>query len=363
MLNYEYPPLGGGAASVSETMAEKYAERGHQVDVVTMGHKDLPLKKERGKVTIYRVPCIRSSKTSCSFFEMLSFLPGGFLKSLKLSTHKNYDFSHTHFVIPTGLISLSLNFLQDLPYIITMHGSDVPGYNPERFGHLHRIFRPIWRRVAREAEELISPSEYLKEIVKEAFPNFEPLVISNGFEHQTFDPQCGEDKMILLTGRLFQRKKVQNFLEGLKHLETDWEIVVTGEGPYKDKLEDMASEVDQEVCFKGWVETEKLNELLERSQIYVFTSVYENCPVALQEAMASGNAVIGPKEGGAFEMVDDSGIAVDVGDPEELSSTISELTSNRSKRERLAKKARDRIEREYDWDKIISRYVEIGRSI
>lgn len=37
MLNYEFPPLGGGASPVSYEIAKGYTKLGHDVDVVTMG--------------------------------------------------------------------------------------------------------------------------------------------------------------------------------------------------------------------------------------------------------------------------------------------------------------------------------------
>ena len=37
MLNYEFPPIGGGASPVSYDIAKRLAERGYNIDVVTMG--------------------------------------------------------------------------------------------------------------------------------------------------------------------------------------------------------------------------------------------------------------------------------------------------------------------------------------
>ncbi len=36
ILNYEFPPLGGGASPVSSELGKGYAERGNEVSVVTM---------------------------------------------------------------------------------------------------------------------------------------------------------------------------------------------------------------------------------------------------------------------------------------------------------------------------------------
>lgn len=42
MLNYEFPPLGGGASPVSYDISKGLVSLGHSVDVVTMGFGDLP---------------------------------------------------------------------------------------------------------------------------------------------------------------------------------------------------------------------------------------------------------------------------------------------------------------------------------
>ena len=41
MLNYEFPPLGGGASPVSYSIAKGYVSLGHSVTVVTMGFHSL----------------------------------------------------------------------------------------------------------------------------------------------------------------------------------------------------------------------------------------------------------------------------------------------------------------------------------
>lgn len=42
LLNYEFPPLGGGASPVSYEIAKHFVNTGHQVDVITMGFRGLP---------------------------------------------------------------------------------------------------------------------------------------------------------------------------------------------------------------------------------------------------------------------------------------------------------------------------------
>jgi hypothetical protein len=54
-----------------------------------------------------------------------------------------------------------LRWRTGLPYVITAHGSDVPGFNPNRFKTLHKVLAPAWRRIVREAAGIVAPSERL----------------------------------------------------------------------------------------------------------------------------------------------------------------------------------------------------------
>ncbi|MDD4156497.1 MAG: glycosyltransferase family 4 protein [Methanosarcinaceae archaeon] len=359
MLNYEYPPLGGGAAPVTEEILKNLALKGHVIDIVTMGFKNLPATEIKDGITIHRVPCIRSQESKCKFHEMLSFLPIGFWKSRQLIKQNKYDFVHSHFIIPTGVISLLLNKLYKLPYIITAHGSDVPGHNPDKFNKLHTFILPIWKKIVANSFKVISPSEYLGKRITESYSKTSLEVIPNGFDYHRIRPDRIKDKRILVSSRLLKMKGIQHFIKCLGCITTDWEIVIVGDGDYKKELEAMAKSSNLNIMFTGWLKRDALQDLLETSAIYVFTSSNENCPVALQEAMAAGCAIIASKYSGTFEVIGDSGITIDPKDQNEFSTVLNKLLNDNELRVFFGKKARERIEIEYDWGIISNKYIEI----
>ena len=55
MLNYEFPPLGGGASPVSYNLAKELVKQGHSIDVVTMGFKGLKRFEVVDGINVYRV--------------------------------------------------------------------------------------------------------------------------------------------------------------------------------------------------------------------------------------------------------------------------------------------------------------------
>ncbi|MDW8146135.1 MAG: glycosyltransferase [Roseiflexaceae bacterium] len=74
MLNYEYPPLGGGASPVTRALCEHLAAAGHEVDVVTMGYQRLPRVEMAGRVRVIRIPALRRSMVRAETPELLSYV-------------------------------------------------------------------------------------------------------------------------------------------------------------------------------------------------------------------------------------------------------------------------------------------------
>ena len=57
ILNYEYPPLGGGAGVATQALARGLASRGVTVDVVTAGERDDAGPKCSGTATPRKRDC------------------------------------------------------------------------------------------------------------------------------------------------------------------------------------------------------------------------------------------------------------------------------------------------------------------
>ena len=359
-LNYEYPPLGGGAAPASEELATTLVDRGHEVDVVTMGFDGLPDLEIRRGVEIHRVTCLRTSSSMSRPHEMATFLPTGFLRARTLLQQRDYDVVHSHFILPTGTIALALKRRYDVPYVITPHGSDVPGYNPDRFGLLHRATMSMWRRIVEEAETIVSPSNYLAGLIRSAGADTPIEVVPYGFDHVPYDPDRDRNERILITSRLFERKGIQFVLEALAEIDTDWDVVIAGDGPYRTPLERKAKRLELDVTFTGWLDRNTaLKSLLETSEVYVFPSSHDNCPVSLLEAMAAGTAVVASKHSGTGEVVGDAGLVVDPQNVTAVASAIERVQLDSTLRSNLQKMSRKRIEERYDWDRIGERYENL----
>jgi glycosyltransferase involved in cell wall biosynthesis len=360
MLNYEYPPLGGGASPVTKSLSEELVKLGHSVDVVTMGFKGLKDKEEINGVTVYRVPGIRQEQSVCQTHEMLSYCYSAYRFLPKLLKENKYDINHTHFIIPTGIVSY-LN-KSKIPYIITSHGSDVPGHNPNRFSIQHDLLKPIWRKIVQNANRVITPSHYLKDMILKNVDTDNVTVIPNGFDIKSFnfDPKKKEKK-ILLVSRLFEFKGFQYFLDAIKDMDIDYEINIVGVGPYKEILVQKATDIRIKVNFMGWLDNKstELKNLYETSSIFVFPSTAENFPTVLLEAMASGCAIITTKFTGCSEVVGDAALLVRPRSSDDIRNALIKLLNDEELMKKYGSESRLRVQKNYTWEKVIQKYIKV----
>jgi glycosyltransferase involved in cell wall biosynthesis len=356
---YEFPPLGGGASKVVYGLSTKLVEMGHEVDVVTMGYKGLKKHEVVEGINVYRIPGIRLKKSMCYTPEMLPYVVLAFNFTRKLAKQRRYHINHTHFIFPDGIIAYLLKNIIGLPYVITSHGSDVPGYNPNRFKFQHKLLSPIWKRITLKTENIICPSEYVRSLILQQNPNTKTDVIPNGINVNKFNPNQKKQNRILIVTRMFERKGVQYILKALEGFDNNYEVHIVGDGPYLGSLKRITNDLKLKVNFWGLLDNQskKLKELYETSRIFAFVSEVENFPIVLLEAMTAGMAIITTKGTGCAEVVKDTALLIEPKNPEEIREALLKLTQDTELCHELGCTARKQIEDHFSWETVTEQYI------
>jgi len=366
-LSYEFPPIGGGGSGVVKGLSRELVKLGHIVDIVTMGFRDLPRVEVVDGATVHRVDCRRRLESKCTAREALRYVINARPVVRRLLAEHRYDLVHTHFIFPDGIIALREVAPRGVPYIITAHGSDVPGYNPKSFFKLvHPVLKVVWRRVTRSAAEIVSPSRMLEQLIKAVGPGTLVSVIPNGIDPDKYRPATKKNQILIAT-RLVERKGVQYLLKAVAGTGIDWPTIIVGSGEYEAELTSLNEQLGNVANFVGWMSNESraFHDLLEQSAIYALPSDVENFPVSLLEAMAAGCAIVTTRGHGCEEVVGESAELVTPGSQDtdrcvgEIRAALARLTGDPAYCARLGAAARMRLDENFTWNAVARRYLEV----
>jgi glycosyltransferase involved in cell wall biosynthesis len=352
-LTYEYPPIGGGGGRVAAALNEELARSGDRVEVLTSRMRGFSSHERIGAVMVHRSACVRRDAHYTTALELSTTLLPAWREGCRLIEAFKPNLVHTHFVLPSGVIAWRLARRYGVPYVVTAHGSDIPGYNPDRFALLHRLLKPFWRQIVANASLLVSPSEFLAGLIR-AQVDLPIRVIPNGYAPSA---ALGKTKrnLVLVVARLFPRKGVQRFIEAIPGMPRDWEYVIAGDGPQLPRLKELAERLGVPVRFVGFVDAHTLRGYYEEAKILVFPSIRENFPMVLLEAMDAGCAVITTDAEGCGEVVGNAGIVVRKDDAQQIRAALRELMGSPNLCDELRKKAMARAD-QFRWPRIAGLY-------
>lgn len=304
-LNYEYPPLGGGAANATKYLLREIAKREDiEVDLITSSVAGFSIENISKNVRIHFLDIGKDNNLHYqSNADLLRYSWKSYRYAKRLMKKNEYDICHAFFGIPCGYVAMKLG----LPYIVSLRGSDVPFYN-ERFKLLDSLFfKRLSGKIWRNATAVVANSSGLKDLALSSHSDIDIEVIPNGVdvdhfarsERMTFMPK-GVLRVVSV-GRLIERKGfdvVISAMEGFKNIS----LTIIGEGPEKQSLIELARKKGVDVDFVGAVSHDDMVHYYHQSDVFVLASKNEGMSNAMLEAMASGLPVLTTRTGGVEEM-------------------------------------------------------------
>ncbi len=367
MLNYEFPPLGGGGGQAHLALLQQYAGRQDlDVEVLTSAPQPGVATEEFARnVRIHKVGIHKKDLHLWRRSEIIAWLAkaGSFYRGLL--EESRYDLVHAFFGFPTGW--LCYRTAKRLPYIISLRGSDVPGANARLkldykiLGPL--VFKPIWQK----ASALVACSEGLKARALQFLPSAQIQVIPNGVDLQRFHPakatkDSGELRMITV-GRLSVTKRLPLLLEAVEVLYRQGGkayLTVVGGGALEAELRRSLAEqyLRGAVTLLGRRDGSEMPDLYRQHDIFVSASMQEGMSNAMLEAMASGLPIVTTRCEGVDELIADNGVVVDDPRPEALAAAIQRLADDPATRQAMSIAARTKAE-SFGWDKVADAYLQL----
>jgi glycosyltransferase involved in cell wall biosynthesis len=365
MLNYEFPPIGGGAANAHLSLLRQYAGNSElNVDVLTSAPKPGFSKENFAEnITIYKVGIHKKDLHFWRKAEVIEWLFKAQFHYRRLLRENDYDLVHAFFGFPTGW--LCYRSANKLPYIISLRGSDVPGKHA-RLKLDYKILGPVFGAIWKKAAALVAPSRGLKNRALKFLPSVAIDVIPNGVELDRFGPaetskRSGILKLVTV-GRLSVTKRVGMLIDVVEILHKEGckvHFTIVGGGQMRQQLRQIVLERDLSdiIEITGRINAENIPQLYRKNDIFVSASMQEGMSNAMLEAMASGLPIITTRCEGTEELIADNGLVVEQANAEEIAKAVRKLVDDRQARKQMSIAARRQAEK-FGWHKVALSYVE-----
>jgi glycosyltransferase involved in cell wall biosynthesis len=335
VVNYEYPPLGGGGGMLTQTLVTELAAD-HDVTVITSrGPGTLSDSYEAG-ARILRVPVLgRSELPRASLPSLVSFGPAARRAGARLLSGRRFDVVHAFFAVPSGPAGAALARRARAPFVLTLVGADV--YDPTRSISPER-FAPLRRVVRRVVEAAACVTAISTDIASRA----EAITARSGIEvipcgiPQVPLPQrrrpAGGEVIFLTIARLVRRKALDAVVRSVPE---GAHVVVIGDGPERRALEGAA--LPGRVTFTGPLGDPDKTRHLVNADAFVLASLHEGFGLVYLEAMRAGLPVIAGTTGGQTDFLRDgeNALLVGAGDAAGIHDAMRRLASDDALRARL----------------------------
>ena len=373
VLNYEYPPLGGGGGIACKKYAEGWVRLGHEVTVVTSHFMDLPFDCIEDGIRVIRVPVWgRKDMAAASITSMLSYSLSGFFSFL--TKRIKFDIVNTHFSFPTGPLGALIAFFRRKPNVLMVYGADI--HDPSRFSpNDSKVLTRINSFLLNQASAVVAESEDIKGWANKFYTFGNDIrIIKLPYSLVAFDSTGWEslglapDKTYLVSvGRLVKRKGFGNLLEALAMIEDkSIESLIVGDGPERETL---CAQIDKlglqrRVHLLGHVSNEKKFQYLENSDAFVLSSDHEGFGIVLQEAMQVGLPIVSTNQGGQTDFLTDdrNALLVPPRDPVALAGAIKRICCDGELRRRMGIANRETL-KSFDQMTICKEYIEIFEEV
>lgn len=212
--------------------------------------------------------------------------------------------------------------------------------------------------VSKELEEF-----YNKKLIG---TNCKTINISNILDYYPTNTSLLEDKRIISVGRLSKEKGYLDLIDVFKYVNEvypEWHLDIIGDGPEKEKIEKKINDykLNEFATLHGFQNKDYINNMLEKSSIYVMCSLTEAFPIVLLEAFSFGiPAVSFTSANGANEIITDNwdGYLIKDRDKKYMAKRICELINNYNRRFIMGKNALKKSQN-YKMEIIREKWIEM----
>jgi len=367
---FHFPPISGGGVVVIVELANKFAELGHDVTILTPdlewnGEKyDPQLNK---KIIVHKVSTPSKSNLKVAARRCYNNMKK---KGIELGKQNDFDFIlsifHPFHLVPKAAISCGKELR--IPTLIKI--DDAVYEKAKGLKNIQRKIEKIYNsRTLQNADKVLVMNDFTKELVTNYYsvPKEKISIVSNGTNLDKFYNVKENNKIIIFSGAMYYHRGIDILLNSVPEVVNkikDVEFLLLGDGPEMKKLQNIVNEnnLSENVIFKGWIQREEIPKFLASSSIGIgplrSTNVTKGAlPIKVLEYMASSLPILAMKGTLPEEVLKNDVNGYNIENSGELAQKIIHLLENESVRNEMGTNSREMVKK-FDWENIAESIIK-----
>jgi N-acetyl-alpha-D-glucosaminyl L-malate synthase BshA len=358
-----YPGV-GGSGILATRLGVEFAKRRHDVHFITYERPFAVQGIDQENVHIHLVNVLEYP-----LFKYPPYTVALASEMARVAKDEQLDVLNVHYAIPHATAAYLAREITGVPYVVTLHGSDVTILGSDPSYHI------VNTHSVEKADAVTAVSSFMQ---REAYERLgierEVKVIPNFVDAEAFSPKkygaddCEECGGIIHVSNFRPVKRVSDLVNAMAIVtkeEPKAKLTLVGDGPDRHGVEKLIDSLDLNgnVTMTGF--RSDIPNLMRCSDIGVLCSETESAPLTLLEGMSTGLPMVATKVGGVQEIIEDgkNGLIVLPKHPEELAQAILRLYRDQKLRRRLGEKARKTVIERYTAEKVVNQYLGTFASV
>ena len=325
---------GGGAERVLQTLSNYLVNHEHDITIIVLEQeKPYYILDEKIKIVTLRSSIFAKGIGKIPFIPLQSFELNRLLKKLEIE-------QAISFLVRANFVFCFTKYFSSSKVIISERIHAKKQYEKDKLEN--KIMNSLIRSLYKKADKIISISNGIREslINDYSIDSSKIVTIHNPQNIEQIQTQKKKDisfkfnekfKYFITLGRLVRQKDHATLIKAFKLCNEkfkDSKLLILGQGSLKDDTEKLIQELQLEnkVILLGFIENPF--DYLKKSDVFVFSSIFEGFGNVLVEAMACGLPVISTNcPSGPSEILENGkyGMLTKVGDEAELAHAMLEM--------------------------------------
>ena len=367
---FHFPPISGGGVVVIVELANKLAQLGHDVTILT---PDIEWNGEKYEPEMNKKIIIHKVKTPSK--SNLKIAARRCFKNMKnvgveLGEQNKYDFIfsifHPFHMVPRAAVACA-NELK-IPIIIKV--DDAIYQKTSGFKNIQRKIEKMYNsKTLQGGSRILVSNEYTKEVIKNYYhvKNEKISIITNGTELNNFYKIKSNSKQIVFSGAMYNHRGIDILLESVTDVIKKIpkaKFMLLGDGPEMPRLNELINKLKltENVILKGWVDRKEIPKYLSESAIGIgplrLTDVTKHAlPIKVLEYMASSLPIIAIEETLPKDVLKNGENGFFIKDSKELSQKIIELLQNGELCSKMGEKSKKMVVK-FDWENVTKSIIK-----